>query len=710
MKVHILIIHKFNLNLYQKMYDLSPTAEIRVFKTMIYIYVDEKHQGPTIAFKFKSRKGYVFIDASCRVYKSWQDFKENNKLPECKVAYPNNGTFEVNDDGKVIVSFLDSPACSTGTQVLKVTDVTAAVAGVGTTAVALAGLFFPLTAPVSIGLLISGGATGVYSAGRSIAGLVDRSQHEESISLADSEARLHWLNVVTAPLAVAGGGNFFVALISSSFMYLLIYAVATMATSRIAASGQVLSKTAQVIVNTTIFSSFTMTSVNVVNNLANLVEKSQKDELTVLDVTSFVISVAFWTNSAMNLKTANGIIKTTQREVLESYQNNLTKKEARQFKTMVKNTRDDTAPRNLDNPMKRNVHDNAKAIRAMRQIRDPKDFLQSAIKANKEIRKENKVYTKKSEDINPKKMWLSLDDYPGLKEYSCMSINNELKIAPQTYLELDATERKTILKSTIKFINDRDESAFINNVSSVKGIKFEVQRNNAISGFCKILKVSNLQDYKVNGKKLFDNLQPHEKNRLIQVENTLNTGGLDRDRQQMIATKFAEEMKPQTFTDYMSYVEYAIAKQQNDMKNIDITNKPTEMSKLAYLKSEYFKQFFNDQGNLKPNCFQDMKNDFNAKQSVIGHLNDNLKQPFCNAAAATYHTEKHGNGDPVAYMDKVKYVLDNAQPNKLSMTQEGNATIVSYVVPHEESNLATQVLVIINGDNTYTMSMFEKRL
>jgi hypothetical protein len=67
------------------MYEYSPVKhEIRVFKTMIYIYIDDEKQGPTIAFKFKSKNGYVFIDASCRIYSSWKDFKENNKLPECK--------------------------------------------------------------------------------------------------------------------------------------------------------------------------------------------------------------------------------------------------------------------------------------------------------------------------------------------------------------------------------------------------------------------------------------------------------------------------------------------------------------------------------------------------------------------------------------------------------------------------------------------------
>lgn len=159
-----------------------------------------------MAFKFKAKSGYVYIDASCRVYSSWNDFKKNNKLPECRVAYPKNGKYEVDTNGDVVTDFQKSPACSELKQVAKATDITASVLGVATTAVGVVGLFFPLTAPIAITCFITGGVAGTYGASRSIAALVDRSQHEESISLADAEARLHWLNIATAPLAIAGGG------------------------------------------------------------------------------------------------------------------------------------------------------------------------------------------------------------------------------------------------------------------------------------------------------------------------------------------------------------------------------------------------------------------------------------------------------------------------------------------------------------------------
>jgi hypothetical protein len=93
----------------------------------------------------------------------------------------------------------------------------------------------------------------------------------------------------------------------------------------------------------------------------------------------------------MSLQTANQIIKTTQREVIKSYQSDLSKKEARQFRSAVGKTIDETVPRDLNNPMKRNVHDNAKVIRTMKYVNDPRDFCQSNVKIISDSRKQNEV-------------------------------------------------------------------------------------------------------------------------------------------------------------------------------------------------------------------------------------------------------------------------------------------------------------------------------
>ncbi len=101
-----------------------------------------------------------------------------------------------------------------------------------------------------------------------------------------------------------------------------------------------------------------MTSANLANNLVNLVDKAQNDELTVLDLTTFAISTLFWTNSAMNLQTAEQIIKTTQSQVLQGYSK---------------------SPRDSYNPLKRNLPpDNAEFIRLVKNIENLKGFFENA--------------------------------------------------------------------------------------------------------------------------------------------------------------------------------------------------------------------------------------------------------------------------------------------------------------------------------------------
>ena len=508
---------------------MSPSKDLEITKTMVYIYINDTNQGPTIAFMFKSTDGDVWIDASCRIYYTWDDFKNNNTLPSCQVAYPKDGIFDVDNDENVLIDFMESPACFASATAASVGDIAATVAGVASMGVSVVALFNPVTAPIAIGSFIAGGSAGVYGAARSTYKIIDRSNHCESISLADSEARLHWLNIVTAPLAVVGGA-------------------ATMYTSKIAASGQVLSKTGQIIVDTAIVSSFTMSTASLINNSYNLFEKAQNNQLTALDVASFAISAAFWTHSAFNLKTSEGIIKTTQRDVIKNYGKSLGGKEGKQFKRMVDNTVDKNVARDPQNPLKRNMHDNAKAIRAINQIKSPEEFFGKAVDINKEVRKENRAFARSNANAN--KLKLSLDDY------SCMNINDQLKINPRRYVQLSAGDRKTILKATLKYINDSDRKAFLQEVRRVKVVKFELQREISFGNFAKLLKTDDLANYTIDGKKPFQNLEPHEQDRLTQILGTLSQFD---DKQQSIAMEFAKGMNPENISDYSSYLEYATA-------------------------------------------------------------------------------------------------------------------------------------------------------
>jgi hypothetical protein len=77
----------------------------------------------------------IFIDSSGRVYKDWQNYLKNNKLPECVLCYPKNGVYSV-VSGVVEVDFGISPAGKRG-KFLRALGIGLAAAGLG------AALFVP---------------------------------------------------------------------------------------------------------------------------------------------------------------------------------------------------------------------------------------------------------------------------------------------------------------------------------------------------------------------------------------------------------------------------------------------------------------------------------------------------------------------------------------------------------------------------------------
>jgi hypothetical protein len=60
---------------------------------------NERQQGPD-----------KFVDSSCRVYKDWNDFLENNQLPNCTYCYPRGGVYDGDANDKALLEFDKTPA------------------------------------------------------------------------------------------------------------------------------------------------------------------------------------------------------------------------------------------------------------------------------------------------------------------------------------------------------------------------------------------------------------------------------------------------------------------------------------------------------------------------------------------------------------------------------------------------------------------------
>jgi hypothetical protein len=132
--------------------------------------------------------------------------------------------------------------------------------------------------------------TGGYAAGRSIQTLVDRGQHQQSISLADAESRNCWLGIGGCVMSLAAGGT------------MAAVAETTEAGSAMSLAGQVTVKSVTV-------GSCVVNALGVTNGLANIIVKAfNKEEITALEIFQFTSAVLFFTNSVISAHQAMSLL------------------------------------------------------------------------------------------------------------------------------------------------------------------------------------------------------------------------------------------------------------------------------------------------------------------------------------------------------------------------------------------------------------------
>jgi hypothetical protein len=66
-------------------------------------------------------------------------------------------------------------------------------------------MFATVGAPLVAASTVGSVTTGVYGFGRSVAALVDRSNHKQSVGVTDAEARSCWLSIAGNSLGIASG-------------------------------------------------------------------------------------------------------------------------------------------------------------------------------------------------------------------------------------------------------------------------------------------------------------------------------------------------------------------------------------------------------------------------------------------------------------------------------------------------------------------------
>ncbi|XP_046384170.1 uncharacterized protein LOC124154465 [Ischnura elegans] len=242
----------------------------------------------------------IFLDSLGRTYKNWLDYKNNNKLPKSLLCYPLNGTYHSNDEDDVLLEFSTSPACNAGARVCGALDKASSRVGLVATGVGLAGLAIPAAAPLATASLIGFAVSGVSGLVRGIQNLYDRQTHDQTISPCDSEARNCWLSVL--------GGAFGIG-----------SAVAGTRAAAVVARGGLLGTTSKYIINFLNFGSLSVNGLGIVNGLAYLMERKERGELTKLDLFQWTASLFFFYNAAVNIKTANAIVKDVQEGIKSNF-------------------------------------------------------------------------------------------------------------------------------------------------------------------------------------------------------------------------------------------------------------------------------------------------------------------------------------------------------------------------------------------------------
>ncbi|KAG8271668.1 hypothetical protein J6590_057688 [Homalodisca vitripennis] len=598
----------------------------------------------------------VFVDTGARKYSSWDDYLQNNTLQKCIYCYPTNGLYENNNSNEVCVSFGTSPACDVTSRVLSFLDTVSTVATVSATIVGVAALCtVPIAGPIMAASVAAGVSTGAYGVTRSSYVLYDRATHSQSIGLSDAEARGCWLSIVGSSLGFAQGRM-----------------IASMTNA--ARAGEVMGKAGRIAFLIVQTGSLTVNGIGIVHGLAILIDKSERNELTPLDVFQFSASVLFFTNSAINCKTASTIIKEVQHDVINSHREGLSKDAKKLFNKQTGKLRG-----------RDEMYGNAKVVKQLNRIENSQELYEMMVK----------------KDVSTRKVKLTEKGFKGQ-----LVVNKNLKIHPLKLLEIPAESRKAIFNSTRNYSNGtltKDQFHKDMKVYCRKHqIAFESMRKETTQKLCQMYGKENLNDIVVGGKKIFANATPHEIDRLrVVLENTAKN---NQEILQM-TTEFAASSGCTTTKDFIIYTEYFVADLNETVNSYearyqqDLTAAKTQpdfkqskfdedrgigqgMKRKEFHRQKAMNQFKTEEDYAR------LKERYNSLKSKVAPLNQKCKPGFFSDDAATYHHLKHkhfgtsGNLTEEQYFEIAQEVVGNPTNKKNSMlSQDGSCVMITYIEP-----------------------------
>jgi Domain of unknown function (DUF4781) len=147
-------------------------------------------------YRFKKNhdeKEEKFMDHTGRVYRDFEDWRENNTLPATQILYPRNGhlSLKKNQEGKVDCVLEDSAECCRPVKTLMALDIASGTVGIlGGVAATIA------TGGTALLLMGAVAISASYGAGRTGFKIKDRIQHNETVNpFKNREAFWLWLGL-----------------------------------------------------------------------------------------------------------------------------------------------------------------------------------------------------------------------------------------------------------------------------------------------------------------------------------------------------------------------------------------------------------------------------------------------------------------------------------------------------------------------------------
>ena len=257
-------------------------------------------------------------------------------------------------------------------------------------------------------------------------------------------------------------------------------------------------------------------------------------------------------------------------------------------------------------------------------------------------------------------------------------INKEMVIHANKLVEMNLenpTAVDEIFLYTNRLMNDANyaSTTFLEDVSEIvktERVNFEISRRQTLDKLRQNLGVQDLQNYKVAGKAIFHDMDPHQIDRIGVVMEQCKVWG---DSQLLKAIKiFAEKTGCTNASDFVACLEIVDKFKAAEGRRLKDMRRKS--------RSAYIVQQLNDPNSNLMNKFC---SDYDQVFSKVSPLNATADQPFKSDKLAAYHFIKHRNFQgreltPKGYFDKVKKLFNakhHSADFKPKLSQDGHELI-----------------------------------